>query len=256
MNNTNSKFSEDDLQAYVDGNLSETRHEEIREYLEQHPAELNRINEFKEQNSLLHSLYDNTDEKLQRRVMVNNNKAQSGNSIFLIPKSYAASLVWLIIGIMLGIGINSRVTPESTIAFTLPQNAMTAHVVFSPEVRHPVEVTAAQEIHLVKWLSKRLNRKLTIPNLNPIGYDLVGGRLLSAQVGPAAQFMYENKSGNRLTLYVIEKPSEDTAFQFFEKNNIKVFSWNDTNMGFAIVGNISKKGLLDAANKVYSEIII
>jgi anti-sigma factor RsiW len=97
--------------------------------------------------------------------------------------------------------------PASVLARARPvvefgHQAVVAHVVFSPEVRHPVEVTAAQQDHLVQWLSKRLGRPLKVPDLTGQGYELVGGRLLSGGQGPRAQFMYQNPKGERLTLYV------------------------------------------------------
>ena len=52
------------------------------------------------------------------------------------------------------------------------QQAAVAHAVFQPEVRHPVEVTAAQQEHLVQWLSKRLGRPLKVPVLSAQGYEL------------------------------------------------------------------------------------
>src|SRR5690606_10809872 len=46
------------------------------------------------------------------------------------------------------------------------RDAVAAHAVFVPEVRHPVEVAAAQHEHLVQWLSKRLGARLTVPSLD------------------------------------------------------------------------------------------
>ena len=256
MKHINTEPNENDLQAYVDGNLSAAKSEEIAQYLKQHPLEAKRVKDFQKQNNLLQTLYGHTDKALLQRVMENHKKSKSKRIRSFISLSYVASVAWLIMGVFIGLGFNYVNVPEQSIAFDLPQSAMTAHVVFSPEVRHPVEVKADQEAHLVKWLSKRLNRNLKIPNLNSIGYELVGGRLLPAQVGPAAQFMYESSNGERLTLYVIAQHAKDTAFQFFERNKINVFSWNDTDMGFAIVGSINKEQLLEAANKIYGDLII
>ena len=52
------------------------------------------------------------------------------------------------------------------------RDAMAAHVVYSPEVRHPVEVAAAEQQHLVQWLSKRLGTQLKAPVLQAQGFDL------------------------------------------------------------------------------------
>ncbi len=74
----------------------------------------------------------------------------------------------------------------------LARVAAVAHAVYSPEVRHPVEVGADQEAYLVRWLPKRLGANLKVPHLAAQGYPLVGGRLLPGERGPAAQFMYQD----------------------------------------------------------------
>src|SRR5690349_19913814 len=84
----------------------------------------------------------------------------------------------------------------------LAQEAAVAHFVFQPEVRHPVEVAAAQQDHLVQWLSKRQGRPLKVPVLSAQGNELVGVCLLPGDEGARAQFMYQNASGQRITLYL------------------------------------------------------
>jgi anti-sigma factor RsiW len=67
-----------------------------------------------------------------------------------------------------------------------------AHAVYLPEKRHPVEVAAAEQDHMVQWLSKRLGKPLKIPQLGAQGFELVGGRLLPGDSGARAQFMFQN----------------------------------------------------------------
>ena len=55
-------------------------------------------------------------------------------------------------------------------------SALSAHKVFVPEVRHPVEVGAAEEKHLVQWLTRRLGAEVRAPELGGHGWKLVGGR--------------------------------------------------------------------------------
>ena len=90
-------------------------------------------------------------------------------------------------------------TGASSPGAALARQAAIAHAVYAPEVRHPVEVPATEEQHLVAWLSKRLGTGLKAPKLAPLGYELVGGRLLSGSNGPVAHFMYQDTRGIRLT---------------------------------------------------------
>ncbi len=131
-----------------------------------------------------------------------------------------------------------------------------AHVVYTPEVRHPVEVTAAQEQHLVGWLSKRLGAPLKAPHLSDVGYELVGGRLLPGDRGPVAQFMYQDKNGQRLTLYVKTEAGagRETAFRFSQQGNVRVFYWIDRQLSYALSGEIGKPELLRVANAVYQKL--
>ncbi len=153
------------------------------------------------------------------------------------------------------------------------KQASLAHSVFSPEVRHPVEVTAAEQAHLVAWLSKRLGKQLKVPNLSAQGFDLVGGRLLpgdaSADAGVAstrAQFMFQNLSGTRITLYLGAVGSADssnaananmtrqTAFKFAGEGAVPSFYWVDQGFGYALSGSVNRDVLLKLAEVVYAQL--
>jgi len=138
------------------------------------------------------------------------------------------------------------------------QQAAVAHAVYQPEVRHPVEVGAAQQEHLVQWLSKRLGRPLKAPALGPQGYELVGGRLLPGETGARAQFMYQDGTGQRITLYLgaLAAPgaSADTAFQFTDGGPVPGFYWTDAGFGYALSGQLPRARLLELATAVYRQL--
>jgi anti-sigma factor RsiW len=130
------------------------------------------------------------------------------------------------------------------------RRADVAYAVYSPEVRHPVEVGAADEAHLVAWLSKRLGRPLSIPPLGEYGYTLVGGRLLPGAAGPAAQFMYQNAAGERLTLYVSDSGRERDAVHLLRDGSRRTFYWSTDRMGYALSGPDSEGRLRKIAYEV------
>ena len=132
------------------------------------------------------------------------------------------------------------------------ERADIAYAVYTPERRHPVEVAASEEEHLINWLSKRLNRPLSVPSLQEYGYSLVGGRLLPGEAGPAAQFMYENTSGARLTLYITGISRDETAFRLFRDGNRRTFYWINDRMGYALSGPIAEGKLRAIAIEVCS----
>jgi anti-sigma factor RsiW len=152
--------------------------------------------------------------------------------------------------------VTTRSMP-TTAESTIPLRAAIAHAVYSPEVRHPVEVGADQESHLVAWLSKRLGAKVRAPNLESAGYSLVGGRLLPGENGPVAQFMYQCKQGTRVTLYVRTGMADqkETAFRYADEGNVRVFYWIDRTYGYAVSSaDISKDVLYKVANTAYAQL--
>lgn len=147
---------------------------------------------------------------------------------------------------------------DATLARHFARDAALAHVVYTPEVRHPVEVTAAQQEHLVQWLSKRLDRPLKVPQLQARGFDLVGGRLLPGDAGARAQFMFQNSGGQRLTLYIgaleASRTSSESAFSFSDDRGVARFYWMEDGNGYALAGSLPRSTLLDIAQDVHRQI--
>ena len=152
------------------------------------------------------------------------------------------------------------VAPLPQAAASLARSAAIAHAVYSPEVRHPVEVGADQQDHLVKWLSKRLGRPLKVPTLAAHGCELVGGRLLPGDDGERAQFMFQNATGDRVTLYIgaLRKRGAagvpQTAFSFSSDGPVPGFYWVDQGYGYALAGKLPRHALMDLATAVYRQL--
>lgn len=174
---------------------------------------------------------------------------------------YARVATVFVAGVAVGLGVAMlRETPPASnpnvAAAALAARAARAHLVFAAEVRHPVEVEAREQDHLVKWLSKRLGHPLKAPMLSGDGYELLGGRLLSGPEGPVAQFMYQESGGKRLTLYVSRRNRAEpvTAFRFAREGTVSVFYWIDRDLGYALSGDIDKAALARVASTVYKQL--
>jgi len=172
---------------------------------------------------------------------------------------YAKAAMVFAVGIAVGLAlpmVRSTLPGNTVTAQQLPTRAARAHLVYASEVRHPVEVDATQQDHLVKWLSKRLDIGLKVPVLAKDGFELLGGRLLPGNDGPVAQFMYQDSSGKRLTLYVTRprKGEELTAFRFAKEGPVSVFYWIDKDCGYALSGEIDRPTLARVAGTVYKQL--
>lgn len=242
---------ETDLHAYVDGALAAGRAADVEAYLAAHPEDGARVAAYRQQNQVLRQHFAAVlDEPVPQRLR--ERAAQRHESLALRLAAVAGCIVLGGIGGWYLHALHAEQRIETT---AWARRAAIAHAVYSPEVRHPVEVGADQEAHLVNWLSKRLGTRLKVPHLGDIGYTLVGGRLLPGERGPVAQFMYQDAKGQRLTLYVRTNPDDtrETAFRFAQENNVGVFYWLDHKLGYALSGEISKAELLRVATAVYRQ---
>jgi anti-sigma factor RsiW len=217
-------------------------------WLRAHPEDAERVRAYSEQNTLLRSAYDAVlEEPVPAALLAVRPSAW--------PR-YATAAAVFALGIGIGWLVRGEFIAPQTVPVSLARQAAIAHAVYAPEVRHPVEVGASEESHLVGWLSKRLGTTLKAPKLAPLGYELVGGRLLSGLQGPVAHFMYQDARGQRLTLYVSRQRGEprDTAFRFSQEDRVSVFYWVDGNYGYALSGEIRKDQLLQVAEVVYKQL--
>jgi anti-sigma factor RsiW len=257
MSEEQNLVSEADIQAWADGRLAGGRRAEVDAWLATHPEEAQRATDYRSLNEQLRAGYDPVlDEPVPERVL---------GAVSRRPRWRAAAAIagWLALGAALG-GVTGwelreqRAAPPVQVEIPLlAHRAALAHATYAPEVRHPVEVGADQEKHLVAWLSKRLGGDVRAPNLEGEGMTLVGGRLLPRDPGPVAQFMYQSAPGRRVTLYVRTEglDQRETAFHFARDGNVRVFYWIDRKFGYALSSaDLDREELLRLANIVYRQL--
>ena len=89
--------------------------------------------------------------------------------------------------------------PQEERAFA--SRAVETHQTFLTDLTRPVEMTAADEPRLLRWIQHSLSSPLRIPNLQRQGWTLIGGRVVPGQHGPAAFLVYGNGS-DKMGLYI------------------------------------------------------
>lgn len=259
MKKVEGKISVVDLLAYADDQLPPEKRGDVEDYLRTHAAAARRVATYRRQNSALHDTFD----AILREPTPPRLQFSQTRSWALTPlKAATTAVIIAALGVTLGWNLNGHynqpLDPQAAGIkdVFLARQASLAHAAYAPEVRHPVEVAAAEETHLTAWLSKRLGRHLKAPVLAAQGFSLVGGRLIPAEAsGVAAQFMYENMQGQRLTLYVraMVKQQPDTSFRYALENKVSTFYWIDRDWGYALSGDVDRQQLLAAAQAAYQQ---
>lgn len=263
--------TEDELHAYVDAQLDPVRLPALLAWLQTHPDDAARVADWQRQRLALR--------QAARALEFDPSLAEVPPALGDVISRHlrrgrrrsdwqplAAGVMLLVTGMAAGVAAG-RWWPSATggAAPTLAaspafvRDAVRAHAVFVPEKRHPVEVTASDEAHLVQWLSRRLGAPLKAPSLADQGWRLLGGRLLPGGEGaPRAQFMYEDASGGRLTLYVsVFDPGQapaQTAFRSVREGQRESFYWVEDRYGYALSGDLPATELQALARSVYTQL--
>ncbi len=257
---TSAPITEAELMAFIDGELDADR-AQIIELQMQHDGELAAtIAALRAQQQALRASLDPVlDEPIPARLLRSNTPARFSRA------RVAAAMVWLTLGVIVGSQLSGwsfwndppGLPGGRHAAHDLPRfvhQAVVAYGVFAPEEHHPVELGSADAQALNTWLSKRLQRQMQAPDLTQLGFSLVGGRLLPGETNkPAAQFMYEDRQGHRITMYLrgMAEPTAETAFRFVEQGSVNTFYWVEGDWGYALSGELSRNQLLQIAQTIH-----
>lgn len=253
-------ITEADLHAYADGQLPVGRRLEVEAYLASRPDDRARVQSWLGDNRALRELLEPVlAEPIPGRI-------RTVPSVGARPFRQLA-LAACIAAFGAGVGWVGRgaLSPDPGAAYPLTvrdstpgfaRHAAVAHAVYSPEVRRPVEVGIDQESQLVAWLSKRLGAHVDPPRLGRVGYELIGGRLLPGERGAVAQFMYHDRLGRRLTLYMTREAefAGDHGFRFSQQGPVSVIYWVGGGFGYALSAGVSRDELYEVAEDAYRQL--
>ncbi len=248
-----------DVNAYVDGQLAPARRPALEEALASDPALALRVAELKRQNAELHDGFDPwLAEPLPGRLVA----AAAGPArgpLRSRPRWFgtaAAAAASLALGVALGwFARDLQLQREGTPTTFARQTALT-HVLYASDINRPVEIWAAEERRLVNWLSKRLGFAVRAPELNSLGFALVGGRLVAGHEMPTALFVYENADKQRMTLQVRKQvvAGGEVAFRYAVEDGVGVYYWIEDNCSYALSGRLERTQLLAIGRVVYGQL--
>jgi anti-sigma factor RsiW len=255
------------LSAWVDGELDAAAREKVQAWLDSHPQDMARVREWAADRAALAAMFGTVmAEPVPDALLAT---ALGPTAARRSPRwaMAAAAAGLLVTGALLGGGgmwqwqQQQQLAQETRLREQLAagsaqgwvQRAAFAHSVYVGEPRHAVEVKANEE-HLSRWLTRRIDIPVKLFDLHEQGFELVGGRLLPDGPGKSAQLLYQDAQHRRVTVY-LRKPEQgaDAAFRYEQQGKLGMFYWVEEGAGYALVGELPKSTLLDLARSIYSQ---
>jgi anti-sigma factor RsiW len=253
--------AESDRLAYADDRLPPERRAEVEAVLALNPEQAAEVALWRRQNEALTTLFGSAaNEPTPSRLDPHAIAARRASRLRRAwPRMAAAAMVLLALGGALGWAGHGLLRPQETPSGALIGEAVSAHKLYVNENRHAVEVAAADHDHLVTWLSNRVERPISTPDLSAEGFALVGGRLLPTdsyvQTGPAAQLMYQNGGSERVTVYITAAlPDRASAYRFTTSGRFDAFYWANDRITCTVVGDLPQDRMKLVAGTIYRQL--
>lgn len=251
-------ITEDDLHAFVDGQLDAARLPAVERHLEQDQSAAIRAAAYKTQRAALRAAFaEQLAEPIPplldpRRLMkardVRRRTAWQVAAALLLAFSAGSGGGWLVRGQM------SSVSPAGIPA--LAREALISHAVYIADRGRPVELGPTRQDVVLQWLSNRLDHPLKVLDLTATGYHFMGGRLTATDLGPAAMLIYGNNRGTKLTVFVrpMSNHRQDTKTIRVGADNIDGYAWICDGMGYAVLAVAQTKDLHNIAAMVRHQV--
>jgi anti-sigma factor RsiW len=246
---------EEELHAYIDGQLDAAGAEAVEWYLAQDGAAAARIADFlQHRNALRAAFAEEADAAFPESDIV---IYVAGLHLPRRPRQWPAVAAVILSAFLAGSGGGwlSRGAFSPPLLTGLPavaQEAIENTAVYTVDSARPVELTSAHQGLLVHWLSSRLQTDIKLPDLTAAGYHFLGGRLVATEHGPAGLLMYENAMGVRITIFIhpMTTDQEVTKTIAIGEGNIHGFAWICDGQGYSVLAAGSLDNLQILADEI------
>lgn len=248
-------IEEEDLHAYVDNALDAARRKEVQDYLDRNPEAAQQAAALLAQRQLLRSSFAAVaDEPIPERLDLAAMLRQRRSKARWPWQMAAAVLLSFGLGTFGGLNLRDASQPSGGVA-ALASEARTSYAVYATDADHAVELGPERKAELVSWVSSKLKRPISVPDLTQSGYRYAGGRMVATDHGPAGMFVYQGSDGTRLAVMVRPMAQEqDTPMMQHAEGSIGGYAWAARGLGYSLVGTQRAEVLHPLADEVRRQV--
>ncbi|MBF9052354.1 hypothetical protein GTA62_20305 [Roseobacter sp. HKCCD9010] len=245
-------INEDQLYHYIDGELGPDEAAELEARMDGDPDLRAQFDALAQQNNLIkeaashlaHGPANLRTAALEQQLTESLGKRSRGPSRVIVVPQWPMQLAAACALVAFGWWGHSQTEPAS---FGFPeyvQDAVGAHSVFASDNEYAVEFAAAALPDALEWLSTRFGVSYPQPDLSSLGIELVGARVMSSRAEPLVQYVYEGRSGERLSLVLTRHPQGEPLMdiEVVEYPDSQVGYWRHADFDYAV---ISEAGSID-----------
>ena len=245
---TEAKIRDEDLQAFIDGELDAENQARVEAALTADPELSQRAIAFRADMARLMSLYGGgLNEPLPRAWVTRIEEATTRKPL---PRTawavlgLAASFVLVLSGTIAYREL-AKTPRDDVVADALAARTMEAKPDTIVPVNSERQVQAESAV-----MTKSLDTRVKAPDLTRMGYRLVGIEVYSSPA-PSFDLRYVDGNGRAVTLYIRRSPGS-TRFDILEMKGLKVCVWQDNIISTVVTGAMSAGEMERLASLAYS----
>jgi len=189
---------EDELHAFVDDRLEPARRIEVQAWLAANPQQAARVEAWRNDARRLRAALAGFGEQPGAATL---DLRQVQHRLRQRRQRRLASAAVLLLALGVG-GLGGWQAREATlVSHELPMaDAVQAHRLFASS--EALDIQASDPAQLRDWLGRHFSRVGQLPDLAGYGFQPVGARLLSNEQGPAALLVFQDRGGQRISLFL------------------------------------------------------
>ena len=243
---------EEELHAYVDDRLDPERRQEVARRLAADAGLRRRVEDWRSQrDAMREALAFRHREPIPPGLSLSTlAEARLSTAHRGGPWRMAASvLLALAVGAAGGWLAHGPRSPSEIARLSL--EAASAYRTFGNDSVRTIELRPDSVADITGMITQKLGRSVVIPDLSPLGYRLLGGRMLAVMYGPAAMLIYEDGQHNRIAVYIQPmRLGEETPMRSVDAGAVDGYAWINRQIGYGVMSEGDRARLQSIANQV------
>lgn len=265
MSDMERPVTEEDLHAYLDGELAEDRRALVEAYLQAHPEDAERLEAYRAHGEAIRRLYADVGDRpsstvspLRPRSVRSTSwrRAAAWGRITQVPWQRAAAIALLIAGAVAAglLGLTHDRSDDALWA-RFGADAIAAHLQLTRPASKPAIAASLQDVS--DYLSEKLKTRIELRSPANSPYALVGAKFVPTAKGRVAQLAFRSTDGKLVTMFMEPWPGKpDAPFRVVAREgDVVTMVWVDDAVGCAVSGNLPPEELEQAARSLYDELI-
>jgi anti-sigma factor RsiW len=247
---TPTPVTEEELHAYLDGELGDTRRAVVEAYLREHPDDARRLEAYRADGAAVGRIFSHVPAAMPAKRSAG---APRRRSVSAISWRLAAAAV-LILSLGGAGGWFGRALVNDASMERLAQQAAAAHLILEGPGAEPLETSSLED------LSRIISRALGVPtelrDPSSTGYKIAGARVVPQAKGRGVQLVMRGPADETITFYFEGRPgAKETPFRRIAGDGVTTLVWEDDDRGCAMTSTLEPKKLEEVGRRIYEALL-